>query len=672
MSRGRALRRLAALGLLLALLPLPFTGIVLPPFWIASGVAAVIALQRRRAMELSNTTMNVLAVVFVVTVLIAGGWRVGPLRPLGQLLVLLAAVRVVTVRGRRSFRGALIPVGLVWILAVASSTHVTLVLYLALSVAALWWGGMRAFLLSMAPEEMMPSLRGVPRLRHAAVAALAVLILAVPVFFAMPRLRSPVLAAGRGSAGVTGFHTSVDLSGIGEIRRSGQVAMVVSLESPGELEAGWLRLRATAFNLLRTGSWVPRRTGTRILGAGGEIVRLDGRRTPLDGAATLKIELLRPQGYLFIPPGAVAVRCRLPVSEDRAGGLVLPRFERRPITYTVWVRPGFRRRLAPPEGLDLFVPWSREAMETLTRTVASAARGPAEVARSVEGYLRSNFQYTLDIPRHFSNDPVADFLFSDQRGHCELFAGAMVMMLRSVGIPARMVGGYSGGDLGPAGRVAHVRQSNAHTWVEVWLGEDTGWKGFDPTPAEEVPGVQRAGLMTRLRWSVDKVQVLWDRYVLTFGLQDQLDLVSAGVSAALAAVRAFRPGVVAALLVALCGMAWLLLRPPWRRRGRGGPRGAAEVSRVLARLVRWLERAGVAVPPSATPRWVVRKAAGLWPALAGELEELARIADLELYGPGAGPRAQERVREIWSTLNTRAAHGRNTIRDASHRGSING
>ncbi|HHQ49461.1 MAG TPA: hypothetical protein ENK19_11340, partial [Acidobacteria bacterium] len=131
MSDGAAFRRLAALGLLLALVPLVFTGIVLPPFWIVSALAAGVALWRRWAMELSNAVMNGLAIVFVVVVLIAGGWRVGPLRPLGQLLVLLAAVRVLMVGNRRSFVAALIPTGLVWILAVASSTHVTLILYLA-------------------------------------------------------------------------------------------------------------------------------------------------------------------------------------------------------------------------------------------------------------------------------------------------------------------------------------------------------------------------------------------------------------------------------------------------------------------------------------------------------------------------------------------------------------
>jgi len=654
MTRDRALRRLAAMGLLLGLAPLPFTGIVLPPFWIAAALAAVAAFVRPRPLELSNRVMNLLAVVFVVVVLAAGGWRVGPLRPLGQLLVLLAAVRVLTVADRRSFSAALIPNGLVWILAVASSTHVTLVLYLAVSMAGLWWGGMRAFLLVMSPEEMLPALRGAPRVRHAALAGLAVLLLAVPVFFAMPRLRSPVLAAGRGSAGVTGFRTSVDLSGIGEIRRSGQVAMVVSLRSPGELHERWLRLRATAFNLLRTGTWVPRRTGVRPLGGAGEVVRIDGGSGSFEREVQLDVELLRPQGYLFIPPGTVAVRSPLPVSVDRAGGLVVPRFYHRPIVYTVWIRSGFLVKSRPPEKVDLFVPRSGAALKTLTRTVTSGALGSEAVAHAVESYLRSNYRYTLEIPRHFSNDPVTDFLFVDRRGHCELFAGAMVMMLRSVGIPARMVGGFSGGDLGPRGRVVHVRRSNAHTWVEVWLGEDRGWRTFDPTPAEEVPGIERAGLLARVRWTADKVQVLWDRYILTFGLQDQLDLVSAGVSALLAAVRALKRWAAAAALVILGLVLWILVIRPRRRGRRRGDGRSREVSKILARLARRLERCGVSIAASVTPRSMTRKAARLWPDLGPELAELAGIAELELYGRGAGPEAPSRLREIWEVLRTRA------------------
>ncbi|HHQ48311.1 MAG TPA: DUF4129 domain-containing protein, partial [Acidobacteria bacterium] len=82
---------------------------------------------------------------------------------------------------------------------------------------------------------------------------------------------------------------------------------------------------------------------------------------------------------------------------------------------------------------------------------------------------------------------------------------------------------------------------------------------------------------------------------------------------------------------------------------------ALEASRILDRLARRLDRSGVEVPPSATPRWIVLRAAERWSELAPVLDELLRLAEQELYGPGAGPGARERLREIRRLVGRRAA-----------------
>jgi len=640
-------RTLAGLALLWALVPLPFSRIVAPPFWVAALAAGAVTLLRRRPLVLSVRAQNLAGLIFLAVVLAAGGWRIGPLRPLGHLLLLLASLRVLGVHDRKSHVAALGPVGLVWVLAVASSTHVTLMLYLVLSVVALWWGGMRTLLLLLAGEEREVAVAHLPRPRNAVTAALVVVLLAVPVFLFLPRLRSPMLSVGGGRSAVTGFSTAVELSGVGEIQRSSSVVLVVGMVGEGELRASWLRLRATAFDLLRTGTWVPRRTGARQLGKAGELVRLDGGAGSLRDATELRLESLQPEEYLFVPPGTVAVRCPAPLWEDRAGGLVLRRRRRRPITYTVWVREGFRRKLAPPDEADLRVPRSRERLRDLALTVTSGAKDAGEAARRIVDYLRATCRYSLESPWRFSKDPVSDFLFLRREGHCELFAGSMTVLLRSMGIPARMVGGYSGGDLGPRGRLAHVRQSNAHTWVEVWLGDEEGWRAFDPTPAESVPGLSRAGMVARLRWTADRVQVFWDRYVLTFGLQDQLDMVTAATSTVLGMARRVRPGVAAlwsaALTVVGVGLWWL----GRRRRRRGGRREAA---RVVARIERVLRRAGVQVTPSDTPRDLAAAVASLWPGAAPLAGELAGVLEAELYGPAPGTEGGRTVRWLWREL----------------------
>src|SRR5699024_1231471 len=102
-----------------------------------------------------------------------------------------------------------------------------------------------------------------------------------------------------------------------------------------------------------------------------------------------------------------------------------------------------------------------------------------------------NFQYTLDLPKT-TGEPVEDFLFNTQRGHCEYFASSAVLMLRSIGVPARMVNGFLGGTWNDVGDYLTVRQGDAHAWVEVFVPK-LGWIPFDPTPPLEISFSARSG-----------------------------------------------------------------------------------------------------------------------------------------------------------------------------------
>jgi transglutaminase-like putative cysteine protease len=110
---------------------------------------------------------------------------------------------------------------------------------------------------------------------------------------------------------------------------------------------------------------------------------------------------------------------------------------------------------------------------TAARIVADIpASDPFRRAKALESYLRDsgNFQYTLDSPvRPDGVDPLEDFLRNNRRGHCEFFAGALALMLRSINIPARVVVGYHGGEWNVVGNFYQVRQLNAHSWVECYL-----------------------------------------------------------------------------------------------------------------------------------------------------------------------------------------------------------
>lgn len=106
---------------------------------------------------------------------------------------------------------------------------------------------------------------------------------------------------------------------------------------------------------------------------------------------------------------------------------------------------------------------------------------------AIEKYLKDNYRYDLGIaPQASDRDAVSYFLLEERAGYCEHFAAAMTVMARSVGIPARVVTGYTGGSYNPFTGLWEVRQSDAHAWVEVYFG-GAGWVPFDPTPGFDVP-----------------------------------------------------------------------------------------------------------------------------------------------------------------------------------------
>ena len=93
----------------------------------------------------------------------------------------------------------------------------------------------------------------------------------------------------------------------------------------------------------------------------------------------------------------------------------------------------------------------------------------------------THFGYTLEIPRVAPRDPLADFLFVRKRGHCEYFASSMAIMLRTLGIPSRVVNGFRTSEFNDLTGNYVIRASSAHSWVEAYF-PGYGWVSFDPTP----------------------------------------------------------------------------------------------------------------------------------------------------------------------------------------------
>ncbi|MGI8908626.1 MAG: transglutaminase TgpA family protein [Candidatus Sumerlaeaceae bacterium] len=157
---------------------------------------------------------------------------------------------------------------------------------------------------------------------------------------------------------------------------------------------------------------------------------------------------------------------------------------------------------------DLAVTWTRDAATTFEKSLA------------IESRLRSEFTYSLE-PKARGNY-IEDFLFRTKQGHCEYFATSMAVLVRSLGVPARVVNGYYSVEWNNIGGNFTVRQRDAHSWVEVWLANDYGWMTFDPTPPSGVgrPNRQNAVLLAISRY-LDALRVRWYRYVVDYSITDQ-------------------------------------------------------------------------------------------------------------------------------------------------------
>ncbi len=651
MKSDEVYSRLAGLLLLWSVLPLPFLYIVMPPFWLTAGaVALVLFLKPSWSLRLPPLVQNLLAVAIVVAVVAAGGMRVGPLRPLGHLLLLLTAVRAIQVSDRRSFLKALPAIFVVWVISLTASTHVTALLYFAASAALWWWTGMQIHLMGVVPTREGGPVEAVD-LRHAVVAATAALILAVPVFVIMPRLHAPWIAGRGGASSVTGFSSRVQLSGVGTIQESHERALVVRSLSGEPISPRWLRLRATAYERVTVDSWAPRSVDRNTPALTG-LVQLSAGKD-LRETTELEIVLDRPEKFLFLPEDTVAVDVPGGVRIDPAGGVVLGGRQQGPLTYRVLVAVSpFRPDRDPPRsgGMDFSV---HPDVIALAERVTSGIDGAEAKAAAIESYLQSEYAYSLSGMGRIGPDPVTWFLLRSRSGHCEYFAGGMVVMLDALEIVSRMVAGYSGGSASPRGDEVVVREANAHAWVEVWLGSDRGWVVYDPTPAAGVPGLSRVSAGDRLKFAWEWVQASWDRYVLTFGFGEQMELLTAAVervSRILASVRWRDTGWIAGGLILLLCMRSLMRRVVWpKNRGRT-QRPETPAARAVSRLARRLEGEGVKVPVSATVRWIGRSARFQWPAAAQSASDLVWLAERELYAAGGSAYGAAEVRRVWSDL----------------------
>lgn len=168
-----------------------------------------------------------------------------------------------------------------------------------------------------------------------------------------------------------------------------------------------------------------------------------------------------------------------------------------------------------------------ERLQAFAKEIAQSGENPdvtpLEIARRMEGRLRNSgeFAYTLDLSiQDPTIDVLEDFLFNRKQGHCEYFASALAMMLRSVDIPARLVSGFKGGDLNESTGYLVVQQRHAHVWVEAYL--DRQWVILDGTPATREESVNSLAPKDNLARSVVRFfSDVWSHHVLGMSMTEQ-------------------------------------------------------------------------------------------------------------------------------------------------------
>lgn len=179
-----------------------------------------------------------------------------------------------------------------------------------------------------------------------------------------------------------------------------------------------------------------------------------------------------------------------------------------------------------------------ERLREWSLALYSQADNDTQFVQLLAEHIRNNdYYYTLRPPLFLGENSLSDFWFEGRRGFCSHYASATAFMLRAVGIPARLVGGYQGGVYNEAGGFVQVRQMEAHVWVEAWL--DGAWRRFDPTfsvapnrieqtlddlfegdQVDELPALARLrgsiGALSRLTMWWDLVEYRWQIAVLDY------------------------------------------------------------------------------------------------------------------------------------------------------------
>lgn len=459
---------------------------------------------------------------------------------LGKLILFLCAVKLLQKKSDRdwifiyliAFFEVLLAAGL----SISPLYLGSLILYLSLTVCAFVLFEMRKTSreINVKKEISAPPLKKIPM--TAISLLILILVLAVPLFFTFPRVGGAGLGSGIGANNrLTGFSDSVKLGAIGQLLQNDEVVMRIKLDNAENVKN--MRWRGVALDYFDKQSWsksIPQRN-PEISESRKDVFVVNTTANPDKLVEqTVYLEPLQTR-VLFTLANPVLIQGNFNyISKDTEDSIIanLPGSER--ISYKVFsdaIEPDDEilkadngsynidqtRYLQLPDAMD-------ERIENLAANITVNQPTRFEKAKAVENYLQTEFGYTLEM-KAGGDEPLADFLFNIREGHCEYFATAMAVMLRTQGIATRVVNGFQAGEYNSTASAYIVKQKNAHSWVEVYFPETQAWITFDPTPfAGRTFGAESTGILGSFSSYFEALETFWIQYFVAYDDQGQRSL----------------------------------------------------------------------------------------------------------------------------------------------------
>lgn len=423
------------------------------------------------------------------------------------------------------------------------------------------------------------------------------------------------------------YFTRTAIGALGELKTSSRIQLRV-YPAPGEQPPALLR--RASYNRYSAQGWRATERVYRLAPQfSPEVLWFTG---PSHGHwLTIEAPLRRNQTLLLLPNGALELRGKtvekLELADDRSM-MVLASGER--VTYQVRYDETFGNTDLPQVD-DLVVPNAERAV--LQNVLSQWPDIPAtQLPATLTAWFRQHFRYSTHLTSG-SGTPLSAFLTQTRRGHCEYFATATVLLLRSAGVPARYSSGYALSEYSPLEGAYIARSRHSHAWAQAWL--DGRWVDVDTTP----PGwwdeeAENAGWQKLADWSA----WLWRRWG-NWQPDQRLGLAAAGL----------------AVLALLGIIVWSIMRA--RHRSTAAPRRSGSVSLADSALAQAL--AGLGLQRGAGEPLVDwrRRLGQVWPAeRVDHIIELTLQDDRQRYDPAGGTVDQHALRQLLQQLGSSPPH----------------